>query len=573
MKCRSCLKFIVLAVLLVPFWGVRAAYTPTAGDLVKGSSSAVYYVTSDGKRMAFPNEAAYFSWYADFSGVKTISDDDLAALPLAGLVTIRPGTKIVKFETAAKIYAVAHGGMLRALTTTDLAQTIFGAGWAGKVAVVPDAFLTSYKFGADITGAGQYWWANERDASPDIAFDLDPLKAPDAVPVAAPVAPEATAQPPATTPAASPPASTGVVTKNVLFILWDPKRPQDAAPDKSVLERVVYGAAPSVADYFDKQSNGKVKIVNAGILGWYSADKPPEHYWSDDSFIHNNDGFKTGAAERTAEAVKKAEPDFDFKKYDANSDGVLSSDELAVIVVIPQYGDPVDEIDNVYSDELKATPIAVDGVTINKVGELYIGTPLGSTPEFGAISHCFAKYIFNLNDISVGAFSLMSNPHTDLNLDPYTRASKGWLAPKVIPKVQEISVQTLPADGSAIRIDRDQPNGPSLGAEYFLIENRARGYYDNSLPDTGIAIWDVNGGSVSLVRLDNTDSPPDDTRALWHLSDNPLASIARELNWSDGARSGVRLLNLGTASPVMSFTLEKKILTLQDLAPIPSPIQ
>ena len=364
-KLLTVFSIITFAFALMPCLTVSAAYSPASGDLVKGSSSAVYYVTTDGKRLAFPNEAAYFSWYADFSGVKMISDDDLAALPLAGLVTMRPGVEIVKTESSSKVYAVSHGGTLRWITTEAIAQTIFGADWINKIVTISDAFLTAYKYGIDITGAGQYWWAKERDASPNIAADLDPLKAPDAVPVVAPAAAPAIAPP-----AASPPASTGVVTKNVLFILWDPTRPQAAAPDKSVLDRVVFGAAPSVADYYDKQSNGKVKIVNAGILGWYAADYPPEHYWTDDALIHQPDGYLTGAAERTAEAVNKAEPDFDFKKYDANGDGILSSDELSVIVVIPQYGDPVDEIDNAYSDEAKATPIAVDGVTIDKVGEL-----------------------------------------------------------------------------------------------------------------------------------------------------------------------------------------------------------
>ena len=560
-------QFIILCVVLigVPHFVVSAA----TGDLVKGSLSAVYYVTADGKRMPFPDEATYFSWYADFNGVKTVSDADLAALPLAGLVTMRPGIRIVKTESSPKVYAVAHGGTLRWLSTEAMAQMIFGADWVKKIVIIPDAFLTAYKYGIDITGAGQYWWAKERDASPNITLDLDASKAPDATPAVTPP----TSEPPATTPT----TSTGPTAKNVLFILWDPKRLSDPAPDKAALERVVFGAVPSVADYYKNESNNHVQIVKAGVLGWYSADKQPEHYWSDDPLIHAGDGFKTGAAERVAEAVKKADVDFDFKKYDVNGDGKLTVDELAVFVVIPESGDPVDDIVNVYSSEDPAqVPMTVDGVALNTVGELYVGNPLGNAPEFGAIIHCFAKHIFGLQDISVtnGSFSLMSNPHADLRIDPYNRIKLGWVTPKLIPKVQEESSQQLisiETSRTAIRIDRDQPGGPGLGTEYFLIENRERGNYDNSLPDTGLAIWDINGGSINLVRLNST-SPLDDTHALWHLGD-PTAYISQELHWMDGARSGVRLLNLGYPDPVMNFNLEKKILTEMDLRPLPSPIQ
>jgi M6 family metalloprotease-like protein len=576
-----------MIVMAIPHFNVEAA---SPGDLIKGSSSAaVYYVTADNKRLAFPNEAVYFSWYKDFSGVQTISDTDLAALPLAGLITIRPGTKIVKFETDPKIYAVAHGGTLRALTTDDIAQIIFGADWANKVVVVPDAFLTSYKFGIDITGPGQYWWSKESVASPTIADDLDPSKSPDATAPPAASSPVTTPPPTASSPVTTPPpaasspvttpaVATGPTIKNILFILWDPKRPQDAAPDKTALERVVFGAAPSVADYYKTESNNQVQLVNAGILGWYSADYPPDHYWSDDPIVHESDGYLTGAAERVAEAVKKASADFDFKKYDTNGDGKITPDELAIIVVTPQSGDPSDDIANVYSNETDQTPLTVDGVTISSVGEAYIGAPLGEAPEFGAVTHCIAKLVFSLPDApsSDGAFSLLSDPYTDLQIDPYNRVQLGWLTPKVIPQVQEESYQTLPSIETShvvLRIDRDQPDGPAVGTEYFLIENRERGDYDNSLPDTGLAVWDVYGGTATLVRLDN-NSPLDDTRALWHLSSDPTAFISQELHWvSDGARSGVRFLNLGSPATVMGFDLEKKILTVQDLAPIPAPIQ
>ena len=126
--------FVIGAIVLLSFSkSADASYSPRAGDLVKGSFPAVYYITSDNKRLAFPNETTYFSWYENFNDVKIISSTELAALPLAGLVTIRPGGNIVKIGIDPKIYAIAHGGVLRQILTPTLTQTIFGVDWSKKI--------------------------------------------------------------------------------------------------------------------------------------------------------------------------------------------------------------------------------------------------------------------------------------------------------------------------------------------------------------------------------------------------------------------------------------------------------
>ena len=177
-QARSLLLYggVLLAAFFLFFGTTRSALAATDyanGSLVKGTPSAVYFVTSEGKRMAFPNEATYFSWYKDFSTVKTISDEALAALPLSALVTLKPGLSAVRVESDNAIYAVAHGGILRKIASPELASMIFGSDWDGKAAIVPNAFYESYKIGDEVSGAGQYWWKQEKDKSPDISADRD----------------------------------------------------------------------------------------------------------------------------------------------------------------------------------------------------------------------------------------------------------------------------------------------------------------------------------------------------------------------------------------------------------------
>jgi hypothetical protein len=112
------------------------------GNLIKiKSKTAVYYFGEDSKRYVFPHEKTYFTWYTDFSGVKTISDADMAKLPIGGLVTYRPGVKMVKFMTDNDVYVVAKGGTLRKLKDEQMAKDLYGSDWNKKIDDINDAFF------------------------------------------------------------------------------------------------------------------------------------------------------------------------------------------------------------------------------------------------------------------------------------------------------------------------------------------------------------------------------------------------------------------------------------------------
>lgn len=151
-----------------------------AGSLVKipddrnpetQADSAVYYVGSDGKRHAFPSFRVYQSWYADFSGVQTISVGQMAALPLGANVRYRPGTRLLKFTTVPTVYTISRGGGLRALSSEQVAADIFGAAWATQVDDLSDILFGNYTFGAPISSSADYSPTAERDATTTIDQD------------------------------------------------------------------------------------------------------------------------------------------------------------------------------------------------------------------------------------------------------------------------------------------------------------------------------------------------------------------------------------------------------------------
>lgn len=158
---------IGLSSLVAPLTARAAA----SGSLVKASLPAVYYVGSDAKRYVFPNEKTYKTWYSDFSSVQTITDAELAAMPIGGNATYKPGVKMVKITTDPKVYAVDKGGALRWVKTEALAVALYGADWNKKIDDVPDAFFTNYTVGSDVAASSDFVPATATAAASSINAD------------------------------------------------------------------------------------------------------------------------------------------------------------------------------------------------------------------------------------------------------------------------------------------------------------------------------------------------------------------------------------------------------------------
>lgn len=166
----------MLAMSICPV-GVSAAAADSQaispGDLIKCESlPAVYYFGTDGKRYVFPNEKTYFTWYSDFSNIKSISDARCGTLPLGrSNITYRPGVKMIKITTDPRTYAVEKGGILRHVTSQELAETLYGLNWKQKIEDVADAFFSNYKIGTPIESSDQYNSATVTTATATIMQD------------------------------------------------------------------------------------------------------------------------------------------------------------------------------------------------------------------------------------------------------------------------------------------------------------------------------------------------------------------------------------------------------------------
>ena len=147
---KKLLTFSVVLTTILWTMGVAAlvpaatAATLSAGTLIKASTATVYYYAADGKRYIFPTQSTFNTWYSDFSSVKVIKDDELAAIDLAGNVVVRAGTKLVKITTVPKVFAVSPKGKLSWVKTEAAAKALYGNDWAKRIIDVPDGFWTNY---------------------------------------------------------------------------------------------------------------------------------------------------------------------------------------------------------------------------------------------------------------------------------------------------------------------------------------------------------------------------------------------------------------------------------------------
>jgi M6 family metalloprotease-like protein len=298
-----------------------------------------------------------------------------------------------------------------------------------------------------------------------------------------------------------------------------------------------------VRDYWLENSWGRFTIESCGVLGWFDANHPSVHYWGtpprtfdqEDLFEDrngngildpgedlnnngtldgpdgilqpdedlnangsldydlNNDGWIHGHVEKWAEAIGKADQQFDFKKYDIDNDKNLSPEELTILVVIPQNDAFGTQRTAVGKEWPKKEPLTVDGVEIHTVIEAYIGSP----PSLGLVAHELAHILLNAADMyfpgffpyAAGPYSLMDQaPTNPPHLDPFHKLRLGWIVPKVITSSGWHEIPDVETHREVL-ILHDPVRG---GKEYYMIENRWPGNsYDSYLPDSGLAVWHI----------------------------------------------------------------------------------
>ncbi|MBU1629685.1 hypothetical protein KKD88_01255 [Patescibacteria group bacterium] len=145
---------------------------PDDGDPATQEDTAVYYLGADGRRHAFPNGKVYMTWFSDYSNIKVIAFEDLAAIPLGRNVTYKSGRKMVKFTSDNKVYAVEKGGVLRWIETEQLATELYSANWNQQIDDIDIAFFPNYIISNPIENAADF---SPSDVEASVSYPSDSM--------------------------------------------------------------------------------------------------------------------------------------------------------------------------------------------------------------------------------------------------------------------------------------------------------------------------------------------------------------------------------------------------------------
>jgi len=157
-------SIFVLGIFVV--FNFANASTYSQGTVLKSQTgNSVYYISSDGRKFPFPNAETYRTWYGDFKNIKTISNDALENIKNGSrYVTVRPGTKLVKFKDSKGVYVVLQGAYLKKLTNVEDARAIYGTEWYKQVVDLPSSLISSYTIHEDIEDPEDYSPIGQRNA-------------------------------------------------------------------------------------------------------------------------------------------------------------------------------------------------------------------------------------------------------------------------------------------------------------------------------------------------------------------------------------------------------------------------
>jgi M6 family metalloprotease-like protein len=346
--------------------------------------------------------------------------------------------------------------------------------------------------------------------------------------------------------------------------------------------------------------NGRIMLMNAGIL---EIDAPlakqGKHYWNDSLHQPNsNDGWLSGHAERNFDAITLAstQKGFDFTVYDTNHDKLLTSDELAIIVVVPGEGDWGDVVP-AYGGYKSGVPFdlkagGVDGVTIRNSNHWEIlewfTHPAATKPiMLGLPTHELGHLLVGVPDLystgwkyDAGLFSRMSagcSSCETTHFDPFLKLKAKWLDYTVITGTGQYTYTLRNVEQFGEGLVLYDPTATRGRKEYFILEYRRPGSsYDagraangGGLPNAGLAVWHIVEDAAAqkllnppaaannwyrqgvLLERANGGSPIDDSKALFGTANTPLF-----LNWSDGSSTGFKVvLQSGTSAAPDSVSL------------------
>lgn len=353
-----------------------------------------------------------------------------------------------------------------------------------------------------------------------------------------------------------------------LVICFDPIRPGETRPTNAQIVNQHRGddGQASVRAWYQENTGGRYvpgafSLLGCGDNQWFEAPLARQGTW-----YWDNKAFTL----MWEDAIKAADPFFDFHQHDRNGDNRITGDELMISILRPQ---------NISYGTQQSLSVAVDGIsaplTIDMLDVYFSAINANRVLNVGLVAHEAAHALLGAADMytyggyttSPGWYSLMDTHFNANHLDPFHKLKSGHLAPDLI----EINAWTLRTVRlAAVETQREVliVYHPSKhDREYFIIENRWGGTtltpnYDSTLPAQGIAVWHI----VEDLELANQFRPPGTPSfTVYHWEWGRLSirflgilassGAAKELMWADGTSSQIEVMATGSPAEFVDVNI------------------
>ncbi|MBU1642276.1 M6 family metalloprotease domain-containing protein [bacterium] len=399
---------------------------------------------------------------------------------------------------------------------------------------------------------------------------------------------------------------------------------QHFVSDETTWQQILFGTqAGELNNYYHEISQNQFEfspvtdqgnVVNGITTVFFTENHPDPDI--------NSDGFAQALHPYLKAAIQRVSADgFDFQIYDTNHDGSVSPQELTITFIMAGGEDAYSG--NLSTNGIWAHTFCTDALyTPNVNGVNLIGCAAGGKYSIfgerhfdsatashdatvGIIAHELGHAVFSLPDLydtdpnafygGIGYYGLMANGawgqkgenvgepgDTPTHLCAWSKINVGWYSISDASSNADADL-ALHATGTEsyniIKVPISSSN-----SEYFLVENRGAGSYDEGLKivsgsyQGGVAIWHIDSNTINLnlasnslnkdtshkgVDLEEANSPSldnsrgDPTKNLYYSGNKTefTPNTLPNTNLYDNARSYIFFTDISTLSDNMSLRI------------------
>ncbi len=336
-------------------------------------------------------------------------------------------------------------------------------------------------------------------------------------------------------------------------------------PDQTLpqIRRMVFGPQPSIKQWYEANSQGKFTFSDAGVWGGKFLPNGSQVACQDND--PNCDFMRSGQTKLPLEGytarlnalfqgtMALIDDQVDFRQYDKNHDGVVTSDELTIMHYLTHDGcgvnrggfgarwnryvtkDGVVIAESAADQKYKSAYVFV-GARMWTMSHELIHATAGGLDMYGEMStspppHAFLQTTYGgdatlpaswFRDTGGYASNMASGCGTSVNLDPVMKLKLGWLEPKLAYRSGWYSIKSASTSPEALIV-----HNPQKGAsDYFILEYRkgapatiGNSYDSGSDPIAGFPLG-TGTGQKKIGELTKSRGIQEEGLAIWRMSES-----------------------------------------------------